>query len=103
MYTATGGGGGGFTVDRAGLVDVAGALQTAASDLDGLGTGVPGTGAAGEAAALLAAVLAGFTGAGARIAVETSTIATTVEQCADGYGTADAAQAESYLVGGSER
>lgn len=93
----------GFGVDGGALGDTAVALGRAAERMDETGASSPGSGGAGDAGALLADVLAVVADTGARLSVESQTLGATVAECADAYGSTDAAQAESYLITGEVR
>lgn len=94
-----GGGGGSLAVDHGTLRAVSTGLESAATSLDGVGSSIPSAGATGEAAALLNLVLARFSETGSRIAFESATLGTVVEECNTATQTVDRAQAEAYLTG----
>lgn len=102
-YASDGGGGGGggsLIVDHGTLDSVIAGLGAAGDDLDAAGSSAPGGGDYGDAGALVAAVLAAVTEAGARVAFEAKTLSAVVGECNDVASSADQAAAESYIVTG---
>jgi hypothetical protein len=97
---AAAGGGGDLTVDYAALGRAATELTGVGGALDATGGGAPTGGNSGDAAALIAQLLAIFADAAAIIMAETSVVASAVEVCSSGLASTDAEQAVTILTTG---
>lgn len=93
-------GGGNVAVDYAALERTAHALADAGETLDGCGDTTPPGADQGDAAALVAAMLAAFTDTAAQVVAESSIIGAAVEACASGLASTDADQAVAVLTAG---
>lgn len=105
MNNAADAGGGGssassYVVDPQTLTQVAAALGTAGSDLDGVGGARPTAGGTGAAEPLLLMILAGASEAAGRLSFESTTLAAAVEDCNVTAQTVDSQTAASFLVSG---
>jgi hypothetical protein len=98
---AEGGGPDDLVVDHGTLEQVVSGLADAAEALDGSGASAPAGGDYGDAAALVATMLAAVAEAGARIAFEATTLSSVVGECNSAAATADRDAAASYLVRGA--
>ena len=94
-------GGGNLAVDYAALAHAATVLADAGETLDGCGATTPPEADQGDAAALVAAMLAAFTDTAAQVVAETSIIGAAVEACASGLASSDADQAVAVLTAGN--
>lgn len=100
-----GGGGGSLDVrmDPEEVRAVASLLSRAGQDVEAVGNSIPPTSDHGLAGELLAAMVARYCEAGARLVLEAQTLSETVIACHDTTVATDAAAAERFLTGGPGR
>jgi hypothetical protein len=100
MY-ASEGGGAAMYYDTGAMNASAHELYKIATAIDDTGDSVPACGNYGDAAGLMAVLLAAYADAGARLAAEASLLGEVVEVCSSGMQTVDADQAVQILRTGA--
>lgn len=100
MVAVATGGGGNLAVDHHALAHAAVRLSDVAVALDRCGDDTP-HGNTGDAAVLVATVLAAFSDVGAQLVAEASIIGAAVESCSAGLASVDADQAVAVLGTGT--